>query len=524
MVAPDAPVIFVNATVITLDAERPRAVALRLEGERITDVYTEPPGDDQTGTRVDLEGAVVLPGLTDAHLHIQGLGRASMQLDLVGTESADAVAAMVAEAVHSAPAGTWIRGRGWDQNDWAVQEFPTATQLDAVAPDHPVWLTRVDGHAIWVNSAAMALAGVDASTEAPAGGELMRDEAGIPTGIFVDSAIDLVADRLPAAEPAQVLREVEAGLARCREAGLTGAHDMGTSPAALEALRQLQDSGQLGLRVWSYLADAEDRAALPAPFSQGLLEVVGVKLFADGAMGSRGAALLEPYSDRPDSAGLLIHEPDELAAAATLLHAAGHQVTIHAIGDRGNRVALDAIAAAQGDDTSRRHRIEHAQVVHEDDWPRFAQLGVTASMQPTHATSDMPWAEDRLGPDRIQRSYAWRSLIESGAHLALGSDAPVESVNPFWGLYSAVARADHAGAPDGGWRMDQALMIDEALRGFTQWPASAVGAEGIGTIIPGGFADLTIVDRDPTAVGPEELLQVRVLGTIVAGRQVFRAD
>lgn len=519
--------IYTNANVLTMDPEHPRAGGVRIENGRITHVFDGSPPADLHGEVVDLEGASMLPGLTDAHLHLRGLGRAARQVDLVGTGSVEEILILVGAAVADTPEGTWIRGRGWDQNDWEQTSFPDHLSLDTISTDHPVWLTRIDGHAIWVNSIALEMAGIDSSTVDPPGGELLRFGDGAPTGVLVDGAIDLIAGLLPEPTLAEVEQDLALAIELCQQVGLTSVHDMGTSALVQTTLQAMENEGELTLRVTSYLegmgADLEQLVSV-APDTEGLFRVVGVKLYADGALGSRGAALLSPYSDRPDGSGLLVVPEDELAAMAQTIHQHGFQLAIHAIGDLGNRVALNAIEFAQGDDSSRRHRVEHAQVIDPVDQLRFADLGVTASMQPTHATSDMPWAEERLGSERISGAYAWRSLIEAGANLAFGSDAPVESINPWLGIYAAVTRQDAQGQPAGGWLTHEALTVQEALLAFTRWPAQAIGDSQSGQIRPGAVADLTIVDRDPTKISPNELNQIRTLRTIVNGIEVFRVE
>ena len=523
--SPDTATIYTNATVLTMDTEHAQADGVRVENGRITHVFDGSPPSDLVGDVIDLEGATILPGLTDAQLHLRGLGRAARQVDLVGTGSVDEILVLIGAAVSDTPEGTWIRGRGWDQNDWEQTTFPDHLSLDTVSPDHPAWLTRIDGHAIWVNSVALTMAGIDSSTVDPPGGELLRFDSGNPTGVLVDSAIDLMGGLLPEPTLAEVQQDLALGIELCQQVGLTSVHDMGTSSLVQTALQVMENEGELTLRVTSYLegmgTDLEELVSSD-PDTEGLFRVVGVKLYADGALGSRGAALLAPYSDRPDSTGLLVVSEDELATLAQTVHQHGFQLAIHAIGDRGNRVALNAIEFAQGDDTSRRHRVEHAQVIDPGDQLRFDDLGIIASMQPTHATSDMPWAEDRLGSERIAGAYAWRSLIEAGANLAFGSDAPVESVNPWLGIYAAVTRQDAEGQPNRGWRPQEALTVQEALLAFTLWPARATGDEQGGQIRPGAIADLTIVDRDPTQIPPNELNQIQTLRTIVDGVEVFR--
>lgn len=515
-VAPDA-VVWTNATVVTPGGD---AVGMRTAGGLITDVWTDAVPDGATGARVDLGGAVVLPGLVDAHAHLRGIGRAARQLRLVGTDSEAAVAELVRGATDRA-AGSWIRGRGWDQNDWSETSFPTAATLDAVAPDHPVWLTRVDGHAVWVNSRVLEMAGVNKDTPDPPGGSIQRDASGAPTGVFVDAAIDLVAAQLPAPTAQEIRDDLLRGIALCQEAGLTGLHDMGVGPTVLKQLQQLEAEGRLDLRVSAYLADGDDLVARigTPPDRDGLLQVPGVKLFADGALGSRGAALKTSYSDAPEHRGLLQKTPEEMARTVAAVHEAGYQAAIHAIGDQGISIALDAIAAAQGEDTTRRHRVEHAQVVDPVDFQRFAALQVVASMQPTHATSDMPWAEARVGPERIVGAYAWRRMLDAGVALAFGSDAPVEEHAPRFGLHAAVTRTSVDGEPTGGWRTMEAVTFDEALAGFTTGAAFAAHRSG-GTLAAGLPADFVVVTSDPRAQGAA-LLDLAVQRTVVAGETVF---
>jgi predicted amidohydrolase YtcJ len=407
--------------------------------------------------------------------------------------------------------------------------MPGRELLDLAAPRHPVLLARVDGHAAWVNGAALALAGIDAATPDPDGGEILRGPRGEPTGVLVDAAVDLLEAGLPRPGEADVREDLLAALDLCRRAGLTAVHDMGTSPEALDVLRGLDREGSrdLTLRVVAYLGGPWElqAAALREPVAQGrLVRVAGVKLFADGALGSRGAALLEPYADRPGSAGLVVTPPGELARRVRRIHEAGLQAAIHAIGDRANRAALDAVAALGPDRRARGgrwHRIEHAQVVAPEDVPRFAALGVAAGVQPTHATSDMGWVEARLGPGRLARAYAWRSLLRAGATLLLGSDAPVESHDPWRGVHAAVTRQDLQGQPPGGFLPGERLTVAEAIEGLAVTPALIAGRGGPGGIRPGAPADLTIVDRDPFGLAPERLAGVRTRRTVVDGREVW---
>lgn len=521
----DDAVIYFGATVHTLDPAHPRAKGIRVENGRITHVFDGDPADSLSGRRVDLHGAAILPGLVDAHLHLRSLGAAQREVDLRGTTSVADIASRIREAAKQAPPGAWIRGRGWDQNDWDKPVFPSHQALDEAAPGHPIWLERVDGHAAWVSGSVLTLAGITVATKSPPGGEILHDDKGAVTGVFVDNAVSLVAEKLPPASPAELRADLEKGMDLCRRVGLTGVHDMGTEPAALRELQALEKEGKLTLRVYAYLGgdwpSVEPLLHAPKAPADSLVRVMGIKLFADGALGSRGAALLSPYSDRPDTSGLLVTPAEELVRRAKIAHDAGYDVTIHAIGDKGNRVALDTLAKAEGQDRTHHHRIEHAQVVSPEDIPRFAALGVIASMQPTHATSDMPWAEARVGADRIKGAYAWRTMLRAGATLVFGSDAPVEDENPWYGVYAAVTRMDAKGSPKGGWRPEERLDVLEAITAFSRTPDEVAGAKDLGVIKPGAVADLTVVAADPAMVPPEALRDMRTLRTIVAGREVY---
>lgn len=467
-----------------------------------------------------------IPGLADAHAHLYGLGAALESVDLRGAASADEAAARVAKAAANMPATTWVTGRGWDQNLWAPAEFPRAATLDAVVPSHPVAVRRVDGHALWANSTALRLAGIDRDTADPAGGKIVRDRSGAPTGVLIDNAIDLVESKIPAADAATIERRIRAAQAHVNALGLTAVHDMGISLETTEVYRRLAADHELSVRVYALLAyekGLENR--LPqASREPGMFELRAVKMFADGALGSRGAALLDPYADAKDETGLVIADEAELTRVGTLLADRGYQLAVHAIGDRGNRMTLNAFAAAtkRSGRPDLRFRVEHAQVVSEADLGRFAELGVIASMQPTHATSDMPWAVERLGRDRLRGAYAWRTLLQSGARVAFGSDFPVEEVNPLLGIYAAITRQDAKGKPEGGWLPGERLTTEEALRAFTVGAAYAAFEEGTrGVIKPGMAADLTVLDGDIAAVDPKMLLRRKVKATMVGGRFVY---
>lgn len=486
---------------------------------------------------IDLQGHTVIPGLVDAHVHLSGIGRRLREVNLEGTTSWDECVARVRDAARTAQPGAWVTGRGWDQNDWAVREFPDHQTLSDAVPDQPVYLRRVDGHAAIANATALALAGVDARSADPAGGRIGRRPDGTPSGVLVDGATELVSRHIPVPAPAERQEMLAAALTKCVQAGLTGVHDAGMSVAEVEAMHALLAAHRVPLRVyamWDATPDAEDAAivaraaqARPQPWdSTQHFALQAAKLMVDGALGSRGAALLEPYTDAPDSRGLPQYTAAEFLARAKPLYDAGFQLATHCIGDAANRMVLDAyeqLTGGQG--AGRRLRIEHAQVLSEADLPRFAALGVLPSMQPTHCTSDMPWAQDRVGAARVRGAYAWRRLRDTGVRIPAGSDAPVESVEPLLGLYAAVTRQDAQGNPAGGWFPDQRLTMPEALRAFTSWAAYASFSEAdLGTLEVGKRADFVILDRDPCRVAPAELLSTQVLATYVGGEAVFTAE
>jgi predicted amidohydrolase YtcJ len=475
---------------------------------------------------VDLGGRTVTPGLIDAHSHLTGLGQALSEVDLTAVPTYEEVIRRVREAASKVPAGTWVYGHGWDQNRWPGKAFPTHEALSAAVPGHPVWLGRVDGHAALVNARAMQILGIDAATQDPTGGRFLRDAAGHPSGVLVDNALH-VRDRLPAPPAAEVERWLTAASRHCLAFGLTTVTDMGVGQDEIDAYQALRKAKRLPLRAALFVADNEELLARwmkrgPEIDPQARVNVRGVKLYADGALGSRGAALLEPYSDDPNNLGLLVSTGDHLEDVARRAAAAGFQVAIHAIGDRGSLVAIDAMEKALGGPRPEaRFRLEHSQIVRVQDLQRMARLGIIASMQPTHATSDMPWAEDRLGPRRLERAYAWRKVLNGGGRLALGSDFPVESADPRLGLYAAVTRQDLQGKPAGGWLPGERLTREEALRGFTLDAAWSLFLEKeVGSLEVGKRADLVVFARDIMAVPEAEIPKVDVDMTLVDGEIV----
>jgi predicted amidohydrolase YtcJ len=489
-----------------------------------------PPGDVP---RLDAGGRVLMPGLIDAHGHVLALGAARRSLQL--RDTADLAAALAAIRTHAQarPQAAWITGGGWNQAAWKLGRFPTAAELDTAERERPVWLSRVDGHAGWANTRALALAGITRDTPDPAGGRIERDARGEPTGVLVDAAMDLVERQVPAEDAAELAANLDTAAAELLSLGITTVHDAGISDGADQLLRQRAAAGQLPLRIYG-MARGSDEAFMTRLRAVGPLRDAGdghytlraVKLFADGALGSRGAALLAPYSDAPETKGLLFRSDAELLAQMRAAAKAGFQVNVHAIGDAANRQALagfEALAREMGPrSVALRHRIEHAQVIALADLPRFARAQVIASVQPTHATSDMNMAEDRVGPQRIQGAYAWQRLLKAGAKLACGSDFPVEEPSPWAGLYAAVTREDVHGKPVGGWYRQQALNPVQALDCFTRSAAFAGHAEqDVGLLTPGHRADFILVDRDPLTASPAGLLKTQVLQTWVGGRRVY---
>jgi hypothetical protein len=478
---------------------------------------------------VDLEGRAVTPGLIDAHSHLMGLGEALEEVDLTGAPTYEEVIRRVKAAARELPAGAWVRGRGWDQNRWPGKQFPTHEALSAALPDHPVWLSRVDGHASLVNARALAILGLGKATADPTGGRLLRDASGAPTGVLVDRAMDL--GHLPDPGPADLDRRLLRAARHCVALGLTTVTDMGIGQADYESYQRLRRAGQLPLRAALFLTD--DAALLGRWFARGpeidpeaRLTVRGVKMYADGALGSRGAALLAPYSDDPGNTGLLTSTEAHMEEVARQALAHGFQVGIHAIGDRGGHLALDAMEKALGGPKPEaRFRLEHAQVLTLDDIARLGRLGIVASMQPTHATSDMPWAGDRLGPARLAGAYAWRKILKAGGRLALGSDFPVESADPRFGLYAAVTRQDLSGQPPGGWLPGERLTRDEALAGFTADAAWSLFLDReVGTLEVGKRADLVVFGRDPMRGSERGIADAPIDMTVVDGRVVFERE
>lgn len=520
----------------TGDPEHPWAESLAARGGTLAVVGTRSDVELLSGpltTVLELPTAFATPGLIDAHGHLASLGETLEHVDLRDLHSIDEVVQRIRERAATAGPGEWVVGQGWDQSLWPGKELPSHQPLSTALPDRPVLLRRVDGHAVWVNSAALAAAGITHETSDPAGGKILRDRDGNPSGVLLDNAADLVGRKLPGSSRDALRRQFLAAQRLAFAAGLTGVHDAGESARDIDVLRSLDASRELKLRVYGMAAPPGGRevefvsrpARARAPHERYTLRAI--KMFIDGAMGSRGAALFDDYSDDPGNRGLILTEPDQLQQITAAALANGWQVCTHAIGDRGNRLVLDAYESAlrQSGKPDHRLRIEHAQLVAIEDIPRFARLGVIASMQPTHATSDMRWAMARVGPSRIAGAYAWRRFIDSGVTLAFGSDFPVERVDPTLGLYAAITRQDLLGNPPGGFLPDQRIGLIEALRAFTAGAAFASFDElQLGILRPGMACDVSVFDRELTQDTPMQIAEANVLATVIAGEIVYRAS
>ena len=519
----------------TLDPQRPLASALLARDGRIVATGSDDEVRALAGSiagelAVDLGGHTVLPGLIDAHLHFEWYALGLQNVEAETATLAECLERVRAKAA-ATPPGRWVSGMGWNQHAWGGQ-VPTAAQLDSVAPEHPVMLRAKSGHAAWAKSFALRLAGVSAGTPDPAGGEIQRDSGGAPTGIFFEDAMHLIDRLLPEPSAEDVAAAMVPAQANAWRAGLTGIHDF-DGRRSFVALQLLKERGQLGLRVVKqikvpHLAEAIG-VGLRSGFGDDWLRIGNIKVFLDGALGPRTASMIAPYEGEPGNFGIVVTDKEQLYEYATQAAANGLAMTVHAIGDKANHDLLDVYTTIRAEEAGRgqpplRHRCEHVQLLHPDDARRLGQLNVVASMQPIHATSDMLMA-DRYWGGRAALAYAWRTQLEAGAPLAFGSDCPVESFNPFWGLHAAVTRrrADGTPGPD-GWYPEQRLDVETALRGFTLGAAYAGYSEDrLGSLVPGKLADLVVIDRDIFAVDPMTIADTQVLGTLVDGDWKYRA-
>ncbi len=556
---PANPLLITGGTIITNDEQNPTAEALLVINGRIAavgdleEVRSHLPRAS-TG-HYDLNGAYLYPGFTDGHAHLVGIGLAMNRADLMGTRSYREVLDRVKEFADGRPTITssetepdeviqpWLLGRGWDQNDWSIQEFPTHEMLSAAFPDTPVFIRRVDGHAALANRAAMNAAGINKQTADPPGGKIMRDGDGEATGVFIDAAMSLIGAHIPETSPQALRISLKMAERALHEQGITSIHDAGASRRQIDLFQKMAASGDLNLRVHVMVSasrpDELDYWLSSGPLvdSNDQVQVRSIKVYADGALGSRGAAMLEDYSDDPGNRGLLITQPEKIEKLATRALQSGFQVCTHAIGDRGNRLVLEAYRDAFAADSrsknggslkavgeAARFRIEHAQVVAVEDIPRFAEFGVIPAMQAQHQVSDMPWAEERVGPQRVRGAYAWQSMINSGSIVINGSDAPVERLDSIGSFLASVTRTDADGMPEGGWYPEEAMSRADALRSLTSWPAyGAFWEDQLGSIEVGKRADFTILDADLLTAPVAELRNAKVVATVFNGEIVYRA-
>ncbi len=528
-----ATLILYNANVYTVDPHRPTAQAIAIRGNTIVGVGTteEIRGGFRGAREIDLKGKPVFPGFTDAHAHLESLGALLVNLNLDGTKSVEEIRALVAGRVAELPEGAWLRGRSWDQNDWPENAFPTHHMLDDLTGDHPAYLVRVDGHAAWVNKKALDLAKITRETSDPPGGSIIRDASGNPTGVLVDNAMDLVSAIVPSPSREERSEAVKTAIEECLSVGLTSVHDMGVDEDLIDIYKSLIEQGAFPFRVYAAIGGTGSlwrrylQSGPEVGLGNGRLTVRALKLYADGALGSRGAALIAPYDDDPGNRGLTVTSADTLKAAAAAALRRGFQVCTHAIGDRANHIVLnvyDDVFRRNPDGKSARFRVEHAQLLDKADIGRFKPLGVLPSMQPTHCTSDMYWAEKRVGPERIKGAYAWRSLLNAGNIIPGGSDFPVEAPPPLYGFYAAITRQDHDRWPEGGWYPAEQMTREEALKAFTIWAAYAAFEERVrGTIAVGKLADIVVLSTDIMTCEPMEILSTKVLYTLVDGEIAY---
>ena len=534
--APSADTLFINGHIVTMNTTLPEAEAFAVKDGIIIAVGTteELQKKYRNVPTEDMQGKTVMPGIIDSHGHIMSLGESFLKLNLEGIKTPAEAVQRVKERVKQTASGEWIIGWGWDEGAWA-KNYPSNNELNAVSPDNPVWLTGLHGFASWANNKALEIAGITKDTPNPPNGQIIKQpKTGEPTGIFTNEAQGLIAKYIPPLSLEQIEKAYLLAFNECLKNGITTVHDANVSQKMLDALRSLEAKKQLSIRVYVML-DATDKQLIEPFFKNGpiidpehWLTIRTVKVFVDGALGSRGAALFEPYSDAPNTSGVITTSPEELYDITAKSLKAGMQVAVHAIGDRANRITLDvfekALKTAQTG-ANNRLRIEHAQVMALEDIPRFAQLGIIASMQPPHCTSDMPWVEDRIGKERAKGAYAWRSFLNVGVRLILNSDFPGETLNPFYGMYAAETRETPEGKPEGGWYPEQRLTRNEVVRAYTVEGAYAGFEETFkGQIVPGMVADFIILSDNILSVPSKTLLLITVEKTYVGGKLMYKQD
>lgn len=526
-----ADIVFLNGNIYTLDERMPVAEGIAVKGERIMAIGSNENVKLTIGKDTivfDLKGKTIVPGFIDAHVHFFSYGSSLKELNFVGTKSISEILEIVKNNLKNYKPGEWITGHGWDHEDWEKKEFPTYKEISEITPENPVYFTRVDGHAGWANKKAMEIAGITKETMDPPGGKIIRDKNGEPTGVFIDSAQNLIERQIPDKSHEWKKDAIIKAQEECIKLGLTEVHEAGTSEEIINIYRELIKEGKLKIRIYAMLSGEEHfekyRNKPPIIRERGRLTIRAVKLFMDGALGSRGAALFEPYSDDPENSGLLLMDEERLFQITKSALKSGYQVCVHAIGDKANFLTLNAFERAIKETGAKDHRlrIEHAQVVRIEDMHRFSELGVIPSMQPTHATSDMYWAEKRLGLERAKGAYAWKSIMRKGSKIAGGSDFPVENPNPLWGFFAAITRYDHKGWPEGGWHPDERMTREEALKCFTVNAAYSAFEENLkGSLKPGMLADFVVLSKDIMTIQEMEILKTEVLMTVIGGEVVY---
>lgn len=520
-----------NASIYTVDEKFSVAQAMAVKAGKIIAIGSEREILNKYSATeyIDAMKRPVYPGLIDAHCHFLDYGESLQKVNLAGTKSFKEVIARVLDFNRNQPSAPseknlWLTGRGWDQNDWESKEFPDKSILDSLFPDIPVFLKRIDGHAALANSSALKIAGISSKTTIPGG--IIKLENNEPTGILIDNAVDFVEKKIPSLSPEQKAQALADAQQNCVAVGLTTVDDAGLTSSEIRLIDDLQKSGKLKMRVYAML-DGNDPDSLKKyletkPFKSERLTVNAIKIYADGALGSRGALLLEEYSDNPNHYGLPLHPEEYLSKSAEMVYKANFQLCTHAIGDSANRMMLGIYARVLKGTNDKRWRIEHAQVVHPDDLMKFSEFNIIPSVQPTHASSDMYWAEERLGEARVKHAYAYKDLYEQNKLIVLGTDFPVEGISPIRTFYAAVFRMDEHGFPADGFQMENALTREEALKGMTIYAAIANFEENEkGSLEPGKFADFVILDTDLMSASPEQILKAKVVSTFINGEKVY---
>ena len=521
-----ADLIVTNAKIYTLDEGFSIANAMAIKDGKILATGTENDilGEYDAPLISDLSGLPVYPGFIDAHCHFYGYGLGLLKrADLVGTTSFDEILEILKTHQQKFPSTYWIEGRGWDQNDWEVKEFPTREKLDKLFPNNPVILTRIDGHAALVNGKALEIAGITAKTKVDGGDVILKN--GQPTGVLIDNAIELVTDQIPEPDAGQIAEALLAAQKNCFAVGLTGVHDAGLEKNVIDVIESLNADDDLKMRIYAMLSPTDENFehfVANGIVKTDRLNIRAIKLYADGALGSRGAKLIEDYSDDHGNSGLLLRSPDSIRDICKTAYKQGYQISTHAIGDSANRLMLNLYGEVLKGKNDKRWRIEHVQIIAPEDFDLFGKYSIVPSSQPTHATSDMYWADERIGPERIKGAYAYKQLLGQTGWIPLGTDFPIENIKPLYTFYAAVERKDLKGWPEGGFQMENALSREEALKGMTIWAAMAAFEENEkGSLEPGKMADFVVLDKDIMEVPGKDIPNVKVLKTFIDGQEVF---